>query len=74
MKPRFVALVIALLAVEGCDRRVESFVPGEKPQTPELAKIFPAGADRAARPAAGQRSMPGGAAPSRRGAAPVEEL
>jgi hypothetical protein len=74
MKLRFVALVIALLAVEGCDRRVEPFVPGEKPQTPELAKIFPAGADRAARPAAGQPSMSGGAARSGRGAAPVEEL
>jgi hypothetical protein len=53
---------------------VESFVPGEKPQTPELTKIFPAGADRAARPADGLRSMPGRAAPPDRGAPPVEEL
>ena len=74
MNTRFLVLVIALLATEGCDRRVESFVPGEKPQTPELAKIFPAGADRAARPAAGLRSMPGRAAPPGRGAPPVEEL
>jgi hypothetical protein len=68
MNTRFFVLVIALLATEGCDRRVESFVPGEEPQTPELTKIFPAGADRAARPAAGLGSMPGRAAP------PVTEL
>jgi hypothetical protein len=74
MNTRFLVLVIALLATEGCDRRVESFVPGEKPQTPELTKIFPAGADRAARPAAGLGSMPGSAAPPGRGAPPVEEL
>jgi hypothetical protein len=74
MKTRFFVLAVALLAAEGCDRRVESFVPGEKPQTPELAKIFPAGADRAARPAAGLGSMPGGAAQPGRGAPPVEEL
>jgi hypothetical protein len=74
MNTRFVVLVIALLATEGCDRRVESFVPGVKPQTPELAKIFPAGADRAARPADGPGSMPGRAATSGRGAPPVEEL
>jgi hypothetical protein len=74
MNTRFVVLVIALLATEGCDRRVESFVPGEKPQTPELAKIFPAGADRAARPADGLDTMPGRGAASGRGAPPVEEL
>jgi len=74
MNTRFLVLVIALLATEGCDRRVESFAPGEKPQTPELTKIFPAGADRAARPAAGLGSMPGRAAPPGRGAPPVEEL
>jgi len=74
MNTRFLVLVIALLATEGCDRRVEDFVPGEKPQTPELTKIFPAGADRAARPAAGLGSMPGRAAPPGRGAPPVEEL
>jgi hypothetical protein len=74
MNTRFLVLAIALLATEGCDRRVESFAPGEKPQTPELTKIFPAGADRAARPAAGMASMPGGAASPGRGAPPVEEL
>jgi hypothetical protein len=53
---------------------VEPFVPGEKAQTPDLAKIFPAGADRAARPAAGMPSMPRSGAPPARGAPPVEEL
>jgi hypothetical protein len=67
MKFRLFVLMIALVVAGGCDRRVESFVPGEKPQTPDLAKIFPEGADRAARPGA---EMP--ARPSR-GAAPVQE-
>jgi len=67
MKLRSFVLVIALVAAVGCDRRVESFVPGEKPQTPDLAKIFPEGADRAARPVAEMPPRPG------RGAAPVEE-
>jgi hypothetical protein len=67
MKLRFFVLVIALIAAVGCDRRVEPYVPGETPQTPDLARIFPEGADRAARPAAEMLSGP------RRGAAPVEE-
>ena len=73
MDSRLAVLMIALLATEGCDRRVEPFVPGEKPQTPELTKIFPAGADRAARPAARLPSPPGrGAPPVRESAAPIE--
>ncbi len=67
MNSRWVVLVVALLTTAGCDRRVEPFVPGEKPQTPDLAKIFPAGADRAARPAADLPTPPG------RAAAPVEQ-
>ena len=74
MNFRLIVLVIALLASGGCDRRVEPFVPGEKAQTPDLAKIFPAGADRAARPAAALPSMPRRGAPPARGAPPVEEL
>jgi len=58
--------VIALIAAVGCDRRVEPYVPGEKPQTPDLARIFPEGAERAARSA----EMPSRPA---RGAAPVVE-
>jgi len=60
-------LVIAAFTAGGCDRRVEPFVPGEKAQAPDLTKIFPAGADRSAEPAAGMPSAGG------RGAAPVEE-
>jgi hypothetical protein len=60
-------LVIAALTAGGCDRRLEPFVPGEKAQAPDLTKIFPAGADRPAEPAAGMPSAGG------RGAAPVEE-
>ncbi|MCH8891030.1 MAG: hypothetical protein IH827_08135, partial [Myxococcales bacterium] len=67
MNSRWVVLLIALLTTAGCDRRVEPFVPGEKPQTPDLTKIFPAGADRAARPVADLPLQPG------RGAPPVEE-
>jgi len=67
MQLRLAVLMFALFAIEGCDRRVEPFVPGEKPQTPDLTKIFPAGADRAARPAADLPTPPG------RAAAPVEQ-
>ncbi len=67
MHLRLTVLMLALFASEGCDRRMEPFVPGEKPQTPDLTKIFPAGADRAARPVADLPSPPG------RGAPPVEE-
>jgi cytochrome c-type biogenesis protein CcmH len=35
-----VVSLFALLAV-GCDRRVEPFVPGEEPATPDLSRIFP---------------------------------
>jgi cytochrome c-type biogenesis protein CcmH len=73
MNLRFFVLAIALVATAGCDRRVESFVPGEKPQTPDLAKIFPEGADRAARPDAEMPSRPGrGAAPVGERVAPIE--
>jgi len=67
MNLRLLVLVIALAATEGCDRRVEPFVPGEKPQTPDLTKIFPEGAERAERTAAELPSRSG------RGAAPVTE-
>jgi len=71
---RLIVLVFVLLAGGGCDRRVEPFVPGEKAQTPDLARIFPAGADRAGQPVAGMPAAGGRGAPPVRGAAPVEEL
>ena len=40
--------LVLLFEAAGCDRNVESFDPDEKPQQPDLSKIFPAGAQRAA--------------------------
>lgn len=34
------AIALLLLAL-GCDRNIEPFVPGEEPQEPDLARIFP---------------------------------
>jgi hypothetical protein len=63
MKAAIAWLTAFLLAAAGCDRRIEPFVPGEKPQAPDLAKIFPAGAERAAGPAAEMPAPPGRGAP-----------
>ena len=57
-------LMTLLLLLAGCDRNVQPYVPGEKPQQPDLSKIFPAGAEKAA-----SREGPG--AMGGRGAAPV---
>jgi cytochrome c-type biogenesis protein CcmH len=76
--PALVWLGVAL-AAGGCDRNVEPFVPGEKVEPPDLAKIFPPGAERAAAqemgapapppapmgPAAGLRAGAAGGAPIR---------
>lgn len=40
--------VVAAFVALGCDRAVEPYVPGEKPETPDLSRIFPEGAERAA--------------------------
>jgi hypothetical protein len=37
------ALAVVLL-LTSCDRAIEPFVPGEKPERPDLARIFPEGA------------------------------
>ncbi len=42
-----VAIFVAVAAL-GCDRAIEPYVPGEKPEQPDLSRIFPEGADRAA--------------------------
>jgi cytochrome c-type biogenesis protein CcmH len=44
------AAVIALAAAVllGCDRNLEPFDPSEEPRQPDLSKIFPEGAERAA--------------------------
>ncbi len=46
---RCVAPILAVVALLGCHRNVEPFVPGEEPRQPDLSKIFPAGAEQAAR-------------------------
>ena len=41
-----------LISLVGCDRNTEPFDPTEAPREPDLSKIFPAGAERAAAKAA----------------------
>ena len=42
-------LALFVAALIGCDRNVGPYVPGEEPREPDLSKIFPAGAEQAAR-------------------------
>lgn len=72
MRCRSVPAGLLLLALS-CDRNVEPFDPAEEPRPPDLTKIFPAGADRAAEQApAGMPVLPErGAPPVGSGAAPV---
>ena len=66
-----VGMLIAVAGF-GCDRATEPYVPGEKPEQPDLSRIFPEGAERAAEkkpPPMGQgaagepAAAPGGGAP-----------
>ena len=61
------ALGLVLSFAAGCDRNIEPFDPDERSQQPDLSKIFPAGAQRAADTPVEMPPAPGG----RRGAAPV---
>jgi len=45
---RVFLVLLAWVAASGCDRNLEPFDPTEQPQAPDLAKIFPEGADRTA--------------------------
>lgn len=68
------ALLVTLLAASGCDRNTEAFDPDEQPARPDLGKIFPEGAERAARvepslPSFGGRGAPSVAAEAAAGAA-----
>ncbi len=60
----FLVLCVAVLGSTqmACDRNVEPYVPGEQPRQPDLSKIFPAGAERAARNA-GPPGIPDAPAP-----------
>jgi cytochrome c-type biogenesis protein CcmH len=60
---------LALLVVAGCDRNIEPFDPNEEPREPDLSKIFPEGAEQAARIEPGLPPAPGGG----RGAPPVAQ-
>lgn len=44
---RSLVLVLAACAVLACNRKVEPYDANEKPQPPDLSKIFPQGAERA---------------------------
>lgn len=75
--PRALAALLAAVLAAGiaCDRAVEPFVPGEQPSAPDLSRIFPAGAEKAAQQEAQARGPEGAAEPSPpmggRGAPPV---
>ena len=43
--------MLLVLALGACDRKVEPFVPGEQPSQPDLRRIFPPGAEQAAKSA-----------------------
>lgn len=70
-----IGIPVLLALALGCDRAVEPYVPGEKPEQPDLSRIFPEGAERAtqegpmpgqggARPGMGGAPPPGGASAS----------
>ena len=59
--------LVVLFGAAGCDRNIEPFDPNEKARQPDLSKIFPAGAQRAAVTPVEMPPAPGG----RRGAPPV---
>jgi cytochrome c-type biogenesis protein CcmH len=75
---RFIALaaLVATLST-GCDRNVEAYDPDEEPSRPDLGRIFPEGAERAARaqpelpPAPGGRGAPPMGATAAQGQAPA---
>jgi len=44
MKPLLFLSLAAVVALAGCDRRIEPFDPDERVEAPDLARIFPEGA------------------------------
>ena len=63
------AWMLVAVAAFGCDRAVEPYAPGEKPEQPDLSRIFPEGAERAAEKKGG--GPMGGAAASGMPGAPA---
>lgn len=67
------ALALAAALALGCDRKVEPFVPGEQPSPPDLARIFPPGAEKTRETPGAPGAMPpapGEAPAGQRGGAP----
>lgn len=56
----FHGLAVSSVLLLGCDRAIEPYVPGERPEKPDLARIFP----EASRSDPAPDSPPGGAAPA----------
>lgn len=65
-------LVASSLALASCNRKVEPYDPNEKVEQPDLSKIFPEGAERAASQAPTQ--MPPAPGEEPRGAPAVEGM
>jgi len=65
--------MLVAAATFACDRAIEPYVPGEKPEQPDLSRIFPEGAERAAQKGGeakpGMPAAPGAA--TDQGGAPV---
>jgi hypothetical protein len=60
MRQVVVLALLLALAGSGCDRNLEPFDPNEQPVQPDLSRIFPEGAERAARVEPGLPASPGG--------------
>jgi len=45
MRPRLVLVLLLVLTCVTCNRNIEPYVEGEEPREPNLARIFPEGAD-----------------------------
>ena len=69
MRTPALLLALALLAAAGCDRNLEPYDPDEPVAAPDLSKIFPEGAEQAARPEPALPPAPGAG----RGAAPLPQ-
>ena len=57
-----VGVFVAVTAF-GCDRAIEPYVPGEQPEQPDLSRIFPEGAERAAEQKAAPMGQAAASAP-----------
>jgi hypothetical protein len=74
-RPALGALLLAASLALACDRKLEPYDPDERPEPPDLSRIFPEGAERAQQAEAGAQpalpTAPRGAPPPGAGAAPA---